>query len=99
MCRTRLSGVVGFLVAALAVLTAPAAFAQEHGGGEAALVLPNLGSVSFLGNVPGSTLLSIGIGVCLLGLGFGLVIYRQLKNLPVHKSMRDISELIYETCK
>src|SRR6187551_1094383 len=100
MRRTRLSGVVGFLVAALAVLTAPLAFAQEqHGGGEAALVLPNLGSVSFLGDVPGSTLLSIGIGVCLLGLGFGLVIYRQLKNLPVHKSMRDISELIYETCK
>ena len=99
MRRTRLSGVVGFLVAALAVLTAPLAFAQEHGGGEAALVLPNLGSVSFLGDVPGSTLLSIGIGVCLLGLGFGLVIYRQLKNMPVHKSMLDISELIYETCK
>ena len=48
---------------------------------------------------PGSTLLSIGIGVCLLGLGFGLVIYRQLKNMPVHKSMLEISELIYETCK
>ena len=100
MRRTRLSRVVGFLVAALAVLTAPLAFAQEqHGGGEAALVLPNLGSVTFLGDVPGSTLLSIGIVVCLLGLGFGLVIYRQLKNMPVHKSMLEISELIYETCK
>ena len=37
--------------------------------------------------------------VCLLGLVFGLVIFRQLKNLPVHKSMLEISELIYETCK
>ena len=55
--------------------------------------------MSFLGETSGSTLLSIGIIVCLLGLGFGLVIYRQLKNLPVHKSMREISELIYETCK
>jgi K(+)-stimulated pyrophosphate-energized sodium pump len=40
-----------------------------------------------------------GLGVCLLGLAFGLVIYRQLKNLPVHGSMLEISELIYETCK
>src|SRR5262245_22341914 len=97
MRRTRVSSVVGFLAAALAFLAAPAAFAQ-HEGGEASLVLPDLGSVKFLGT-PGSTLLSIGIVVCLLGLCFGLVIYRQLKNLHVHKSMREISELIYETCK
>jgi K(+)-stimulated pyrophosphate-energized sodium pump len=98
MRRTRLSSVVGFLVAALAFLAAPAAFAQ-HEGGEASLVLPDLDSVTFLGNVHGRALLSIGIVVCLLGLTFGLVIYRQLKNMPVHKSMREISELIYETCK
>src|SRR5215212_10177147 len=98
MRRTRLPVVLGLLVAALAFLAAPAAFAQ-HEGGEASLVLPDLGSVNFMGSTPGSTLLSIGIVVCLLGLGFGLVIYRQLKNLPVHKSMREISELIYETCK
>jgi len=87
------------LAAAVAVLAAPAAFAQEHGGGEASLVLPDLGSVNFLGQMSGQSLLSIGIAVCLLGVGFGLVIYFQLKNLPVHKSMREISELIYETCK
>jgi K(+)-stimulated pyrophosphate-energized sodium pump len=87
------------LAAAVAVLAAPAAFAQEHGGGEASLVLPDLRSVNFLGTTSGWTLLSIGIAVCLLGVGFGLVIYFQLKNLPVHKSMREISELIYETCK
>jgi len=100
MLRTRLSSVLGLLTAALTILAAPAAaFAQEHGGGEASLVLPDLGSVKFLGSMPGSTLLSIGIVVCLLGLGFGLVIFRQLKNMSVHTSMRDISELIYETCK
>ena len=40
-----------------------------------------------------------GLVVCVLGLAFGMVIFTQLKNLPVHRSMRDISELIYETCK
>ena len=47
----------------------------------------------------GRTLLMAGLGVCVLGLLFGLVVYRQLKTLPVHASMREISELIYETCK
>jgi K(+)-stimulated pyrophosphate-energized sodium pump len=67
-------------------------------GGEANLLLPDLSSVSFLG-VDGHTLLLAGILVCALGLAFGLMIFVQLKNLPVHRSMREISELIYETCK
>src|SRR6516165_4432944 len=100
----RLPALASLLAALAAVFTllAPAlAFAEgaHEGGGEASLVLPDLGRVNFLGTTPGSTLLSGGIVVCLLGLTFGLVIYRQLKNLPVHKSMREISELIYETCK
>src|SRR3984957_7077541 len=94
----RLSTILGALVAVLVMLVARAASAQNEGG-EASLVLPDLGRVNFLGSVPGSTLLSGGIIVCLLGLTFGLVIFRQLKNMPVHKSMREISELIYETCK
>ncbi len=65
---------------------------------EAELVLPDLSAVQFLG-VPGTTLLLGGLFICLLGLGFGLVMYRQLQSLPVHRSMREISELIYETCK
>src|SRR3954468_24759627 len=65
---------------------------------EANLVLPDLGAVDFQG-VNGRTLLMGGLGVCLLGLAFGLVIFTQLKNLPVHRSMLEISELIYETCK
>ncbi len=65
---------------------------------EAELVLPDLSSVSFLG-VNGHDLLLYGLGICALGLVFGLVIYSQVKGLPVHQSMKDISELIYETCK
>jgi K(+)-stimulated pyrophosphate-energized sodium pump len=87
-------------VAALMGLMLPAlAGAQEHsGGGEANLVLPDLSSVSFLG-INGHALLMIGLLFCVGGLLFGLTIYLQLKNLPVHRSMREMSELIYETCK
>jgi K(+)-stimulated pyrophosphate-energized sodium pump len=67
-------------------------------GGEANLLLPDLSSVKFLGT-DGHTLLLVGLVVCVLGLAFGLMIFTQLKNLPVHRSMREISELIYETCK
>lgn len=65
---------------------------------EANLILPDLSSVTFLG-ITGQKLLSFGLIVCILGMLFGLVMYLQLKNLPVHRSMREISELIYETCK
>src|SRR5437764_1914684 len=83
--------------AAVALLAASSARADEAGG-EANLKLPDLSTVSFLG-IDGHKLLLFGILFCLFGLVFGLVIYTRLKNLPVHKSMRDISELIYETCK
>jgi len=75
--------------------------AEHAGGGEASLTLPDLTSVSFANffGLNGHALLSIGLLFCAAGLLFGLVIYVQLKNLPVHSSMRDISELIYETCK
>jgi K(+)-stimulated pyrophosphate-energized sodium pump len=69
-----------------------------HGGGEAALVLPDVGSVTFLG-ASGRTLLMAGLLVCFAGLLFGLVIYRQLRALQVHRAMLEVSELIYETCK
>ena len=85
---------------ALAGLSLPTfAWAQsEPAGGEANLKLPDLSSVSFLG-VNGHALLTIGLLFCVGGLLFGLAIYVQLKNLPVHRTMREISELIYETCK
>src|SRR5215471_4557521 len=77
----------------------PAAAQTEHAGGEANLVLPDLSTQSFLNGIDGHTLLLGGMVICVLGLVFGLVIMTQLKNLPVHPSMREISELIYETCK
>ena len=66
---------------------------------EANLVLPDLSSVSFLGGISGSALLTVGLLVCVFGLIFGFVQYKSIKNLPVHKSMLEVSELIYETCK
>ena len=92
----------------LLMLAAPAAVmaqqpegqpgAKARRGGEANLVLPDLGTVD-VGGYDGRMLLFIGLGVSALGILFGLVILNQLKNLPVHRSMREISELIYETCK
>jgi K(+)-stimulated pyrophosphate-energized sodium pump len=101
------------LLAALAVVTlvsfaaAPDALAQaprvepapvHQAGGEANLKIPDLSRATFVG-FNGRSLLMGGLVVCVLGLLFGLVIYGQLKNLPVHASMLEISELIYETCK
>ena len=96
-----------FMSAAIAAVagTPAAAFAQareatqtHQPGGEANLLMPDLSQVKFMG-IDGHTLLSFGLIVCVLGLIFGLVIYSQLKNLPVHRAMLEISELIYETCK
>ncbi len=87
----------GATALALTLLGAASALADEAGG-EANLKLPDLSQVTFLG-IDGHKLLLFGIVICIFGLGFGLTIYSRLKNLPVHKSMRDISELIYETCK
>src|SRR6266849_3931685 len=87
----------GAAAAVLTLLEAVSALADEAGG-EANLKLPDLSQVTFLG-INGHKLLLFGIVICIFGLGFGLAIYSHLKNLPVHKSMRNISELIYETCK
>ena len=83
--------------ALLSLSTAAAASAQESGG-EASLKLPDLTQVTFLG-MDGHKLLLFGIVFCVFGLIFGLTIYSRLKGMPVHKSMGDISGLIYETCK
>jgi K(+)-stimulated pyrophosphate-energized sodium pump len=80
-------------MALLSALTARPAAASE-----ADLVLPDFHDVLFHG-ISGYNLLLGGLVVCVLGLLFGLMMYTQLKNLPVHQSMREISELIFETCK
>ncbi len=96
----------GALVCMMLILQGPMALAQAQGNlaptsepaGEANLKLPDLSSVDFLG-MNGHALLLVGLIFCVLGLLFGLGIYINLKNLPVHRAMREISELIYETCK
>jgi K(+)-stimulated pyrophosphate-energized sodium pump len=87
-----------FALLALAAGAAPV-MAQEQGGGEASLHLPDLRVATFLGGISGHNLLLGGLLVSALGLVFGLVIFVRLRNMPVHACMREVSELIYETCK
>src|SRR5437879_68522 len=79
-------------------LAAALAAGQHTGGGEANLIVPDLSQVA-VGGMNGRSLLMVGLIVCVLGLLFGIVIFKQLRGLPVHPAMREISELIYETCK
>ena len=72
---------------------------EHHSGGEANLKLPDLDQAKFLNGIGGRSLLMVGLFVGALGLLFGLMMYNQLEKMPVHKSMLEISELIYETCK
>jgi K(+)-stimulated pyrophosphate-energized sodium pump len=90
----------GFVLATFSLLGGFAAFAaaQSEPSGEANLKLPDLSQVPFLGT-NGHRLLLWGILICVLGLLFGLTMYLRLKNMPVHRAMREVSELIYETCK
>src|SRR3974377_263721 len=100
-CRSLLHPPTPTPLAGLLLLACSEALAQPSeagGGGEASLQVPDLSSVTFFG-VTGHSLLLIGILFCVFGLLFGLAIYMQLKKLPVHRAMREISELIYETCK
>src|ERR1043166_8593060 len=97
VCRRALGPLLALLVLAPSLATAQAA-APRSEGGEANLVVPDLSQAQFLG-VSGRALLMSGLVVCALGLLFGLTIYSQLRRMRVHESMREISELIYETCK
>ena len=99
--RCRLSRIctAGTALFLTALLGAAAARAQDNSvGGEANLKLPDLSSVPFFG-IDGHKLLTFGLVFCVFGLIFGMSIYVGLKNLPVHRTMREVSELIYETCK
>ncbi|MDR1926405.1 MAG: sodium/proton-translocating pyrophosphatase, partial [Endomicrobium sp.] len=86
----KISAVFGFLVT----------FISRSMASEANLVIPDLASVRFFTTaVDGKMLLTFGFLVCVFGLLFGMYHFLGIKNLPVHKSMKSISELIYETCK
>jgi K(+)-stimulated pyrophosphate-energized sodium pump len=102
----RRAALTGLALSVLPLLCgATAAWAQEEGavphGGEAALVVPSLAdkSVAEFAGMSGTNLLSIGLVVCVLGIAFGLWISNRLKNAPVHASMLEVSELIFQTCK
>ncbi|MFZ0979071.1 MAG: sodium-translocating pyrophosphatase, partial [Candidatus Acidiferrales bacterium] len=96
----RIFAALGAIAFALMGTPALAGAAQESAGGEASLKLPDLSQVNFLHDtVDGHKLLMWGLLFCVFGLAFGMTIYIRLKNLPVHRSMREISDLIYETCK
>ncbi|MDX9719539.1 MAG: sodium-translocating pyrophosphatase, partial [Myxococcota bacterium] len=97
--RRAVPKILGRFVQAATFLAAALALPASAWAGEADLKLPDLGSVQFLGAISGHNLLLFGLIICVAGLGFGYFIYRQLNALAVHRSMREISELIYETCK
>jgi len=96
-CRSALRVLLTLL--SLVLLASP--LVAQEAGGEANLKLPRLDdpAITFLGSMTGSSLLMGGLLVSALGLIFGLMIFMRLKNMPVHDSMREVSELIYETCK
>jgi K(+)-stimulated pyrophosphate-energized sodium pump len=89
--------VVGAVVALLEAAPVMAQSGQETAG-EANLKLPDFNRINFFG-MPGHRFLMFGIVFCIFGLLFGLAMYSRLKNLPVHKAMGDVSQLIWETCK
>ena len=99
MCLTSLSAVSKRVKSlSILMLLAAAGSVPLMAQGEAELKLPDLSTALFQG-VNGRTILMAGLGVSLLGLVFGLLMYKHLRDLPVHESMLEISELIYETCK
>ena len=100
LTRTRHFTFTGAAVVFALLAGASPVLAQSHeAGGEASLKLPDLSSVTFFSGITGHKLLMGGIAISALGLLFGFAMFMNLKKLPVHRAMREISELIYETCK
>ena len=96
-----------FLPAALALCVFFASTA--HAAGDADIQLPSPAIVPATGqealfnvfglNLSGSSILLGGLVMCIFGALYGLNELRYLKSLPAHKSMLDVSSLIYSTCK
>ncbi len=86
------------LIIALVTFLLPAVAAAAPHGGEASLVLPDLDSVTVLG-MTGKGLLMYGLLIAAAGIGFGVFTLNQVKNLPTHRSMAEVSDIIWETCK
>ncbi len=97
MIRSLIRAGAAALLVLVSVSTAMASEAAAMAS-EADLILPDVGQATFHG-ISGRILLMAGLLVCIGGGAFGIVIFNRLRNLPVHQSMRDVSELIYQTCK
>ncbi len=93
----RARALISFVLPAMVAFTVVLG-ATPAGASEAELVLPDLDSVSFWG-MSGRAVLSLGLIICALGLAFGLATFAKLRKLPVHRSLQEVSDLIYETCK
>jgi K(+)-stimulated pyrophosphate-energized sodium pump len=76
-----------FLTALAAILLPISVFA-----GEADLLIPDLTASQ-------NNWLMLGFIVCGLGLAFGFWKFLQVRGLKAHKSMLDVSQIIFETCK
>jgi K(+)-stimulated pyrophosphate-energized sodium pump len=67
---------------------------------EADIHIPDLSKVTFFGgSLTGLSVLLIGLVVCVLGVVYGWMQYVQTRNLPVHRTMAAVSQIIWETCK
>src|SRR5450756_1628446 len=99
--NARIRSVLRVLMTVVALVALGAPLMAQEAGGEANLKLPplDLHGVTFLGGISGRNRLMGGLVVSALGLIFGLIIFTRLRNMAVHDSMREVSELIYETCK
>src|SRR5690606_2663269 len=85
-------------LAAFATLVTAFAPGLARAATEMDLVLPDLGAVT-VGGISGSTMLFIVMAIAILGLLMGIALALHVKGLPTHRAMREISNLIYETCK
>ena len=96
-----LTGLAGLVGLTLAGCSSESSAGGESHGGEVNLEVPSLNDVAIVGGDAGSgrMLLLLGLVVCAMGLLFGYLVYRQLKTLPVHPTMREVAELIFTTCK
>ncbi|HOX59441.1 MAG TPA: sodium-translocating pyrophosphatase [Candidatus Paceibacterota bacterium] len=85
-----------FVLLFVALLASTGVYASE-----ADIKIPPLDTVKFngLAGITGTALMYIGLVICLVGAVFGIVQYSQTKALPVHESMRNVSNMIWETCK
>ena len=68
--------------------------------GDADIQLPSLEQLKFFhGTVTAQGILLLGLFVCAVGAAFGIMEYVRTRALPVHRSMSDVSQIIWETCK